>query len=173
MKEILVEAQKAFNYSPNGWDNARTQVNQELHLREGIVKDLLALDPPWVKLIDESKPIVFSSSDELIEKIIEKDEPKEKQEAPELPIEALLLEDNVEKDENDEKVSTYTFEELEAIVKEAPKGADDIQLGVDFKAVQKSGKWYDVFKEGEKLNEAGISRDNLAKYVYELYLEEA
>lgn len=162
MDKILVEALEAFPYSPNGWDSARTIVGQEIYLTEGAVEGLLALDPPFVKLVDENfKPVVFSSEKELMEKEIE----KEKEEIPEVPIEALLGEAEVDVEVGEE----ITLDSLKAIVEEAPKGADEIDLG-EYKAVQKSGNWYNVFKkdEDEKINDTGIARKALAKFVYEL-----
>ena len=168
MSDVLVEALVAFNYSPNGWDNTRSIIGEEIYLSQGAVDGLLELDPPFVKLIDEDfKPVVFSTNEELIEKQMEVEE------LPELPIESMI-EENVEVESVGEKAA-YALEDLEYMVDEAEKGADVIDLGIMFEAKQKSGSWYNVIKrDGEELvNDTGISRKNLAKYVYDLYLEEA
>jgi len=190
MDKLLVEALVAFNYSPNGWDNARSMVGEEIYLPEGVVKGLMDLDPPFVKIVDEDKkPIVFSSDSELAEKELGVDEVEdieipmveEENEEVEDTIEVELEDDDlVEEIESVEFVeapkTAQTKEELEQMVVDAEKGADEIDLGVYFKAIQKSGSWYNVVKKGHEediLNEKGIARKELAEFVYNLYIEEA
>lgn len=157
MKEILVRALKAFKYSPNGKTILVSYEGEEIYLGEKVAKGLMDLKPPYVELVDEDfKPVVFSSESEFVEKTLEKEV-----EIADVPVEILL------KDEN-------TLESLSEIVAEAKAGFDELTLGLVYKAVQKNGQWYNIFKVGgdAKLNKKGIARDKIAEYVYNLYLEE-
>ena len=199
--DILVEALKAFNYSPNGWDNARAVIGEEFYLSESVVRGLLQLDPPSVKVLDEDfKPIIFSTDlelaeknlglenteeieipvdDEEIESTIEVEEKEEIVDMDEDDSDDILketIEPDVEIEELSELESPHTIEELEEKVEASEKGADVIDMGVFFKAVQKSGSWYNVVKKGHEdtlLNDKGLSKKDLAEFVYNLYLKEA
>tara|TARA_R110002167_G_scaffold113275_1_gene286181 strand:+ start:834 stop:1307 length:474 start_codon:yes stop_codon:yes gene_type:complete len=154
-KEILVEALEVFKFSPNGWDNKLTEIGQEFYMSETIALSLKGLNPPLVAILGEFKPEVFH------EDIIEtKEEELAVEEAEQ--VEALAI--AVDVDEN-------PLEDIEAIVKNAEDGADEIELSLVYKAVQKSGKWYDIYKFDEKVNEKGVARNKVARFVHELMSE--
>ncbi|MAF25816.1 hypothetical protein CL634_09625 [bacterium] len=155
-KEVLVEALKMFKYSVDGFTIQLAKKGEEVYILESSAKVLGSEHPPVVKLIDEDfKPTVFH---ENIEET--KIEEKAIEEAEQIASEAGAT----EVDEN-------PIEDLEARVDEAPDGADEIELNLAFKAVQKSGKWYDIYKLDEKVNDKGVARNKIAKFVHELMSE--
>ena len=162
MKYLSVEVLwKKLKYSPNGWDNALAEKGEEIELPESIVKGLMALKPPAVAIVDESAPKVFHKDEDIVEDVVV-DEVELEEEA--------ILEAQIEEQLATEEL--VSLDELEKAVEDAEDGADVIELGLFYKAVQKSGKWYNIFKDEEKMNDKGVARDKVAKFVYDLYLEE-
>ena len=168
MSKKLVEVlTKVLKYSPNGWDNALAVKGDEIYLSERAVKGLMDLDPPLVALIDEDfTPKVFHKEEDVIVAEIEEIAVVETEETAVAEAETELA---IAVEAEEEIVS---LEDLEKIIDDAPDGADEIEIDIMYKAVQKSGKWYNIFKLDEKVNGKGIARDKVAKFVYDLYLEE-
>jgi hypothetical protein len=167
MKYVDVEVVcRRLKYSPNGWDNAIAEKGEEIELPEKTAKALASLDPAMVAILEEGKkPEVFHNDEDIAEA---EASPTVDEEEAEAMAEAEMVARIAEVDAE----CVFTLEDLEKLVDDAEDGADEIELGFLFKAVQKSGKWYNVLKFDEQINDKGIGRDKLAKYVYDLYQEE-
>ncbi|GAG12626.1 unnamed protein product, partial [marine sediment metagenome] len=157
MNKKLVEVlAKQLKYSPNGWDNALARKGEEIELDERVAKGLIDLDPPMVALVDENfTPKVFHSEEDVVEAKVEEIVIIEDEETAvaEAEVELAIA---VEKEEE-----IVSLEVLEKIIDDAPDGADEIEIDIIYKAVQKSGKWYNVLKLDEKVNDKGIARDKV------------
>ncbi len=175
MSEIFVEVIKAFNYSPNGWDNERAKVGDEIYLDEVVAKGLMG-EPPFVKIGEKEKPTVFSSDDELVEKLIgDVDETfseiiEDVEDQPEVEIEVETEGQEIEIDETEIEVDTSsksrTLDDLNSLIEVEGKFTDIEIDGLDIK--KKNGNWYDIYRGEEKLNEKGIARTKIAEFIFNL-----
>jgi len=195
MKEVEIEALITFKYSPNGTGVKIAPKGLEFMVSEKLAKKLTAGDPPRAKYLGE---VDDKAEDEIAEEEIIEDEPTTEEVVEEivdneemeidLSFDEEPVEINGELVDEDEKVEENTgdyedfpayktiveLDELKAIIKNADKKDDEVELGAKFVALRKSGAWFNVFNKvtDEVENKTGMKLDDaMAEFVYELYLK--